>query len=113
MHFQAKIPATANLDINLQVFDIIGRTAPCNSDDWIANQYKIAGNDEKAAIYFHKEESICNALVLLISNNPTANSPSKDSQAIDIAIASWILASKKSHHRFIEKWHLEIVTRSR
>ena len=102
------VPSHASLDINLRMFDVLGRVGtrglwllhhaehgdPDRSEDEVANV--------KAAI-----QRVGETLADMIFNNPILFTPIKDSQAIDVNIACLFLG-RIGCHEVIEKWIQQI-----
>nr|VFK58999.1 MAG: hypothetical protein BECKTUN1418D_GA0071000_10939 [Candidatus Kentron sp. TUN] len=93
-----------NLDINLKLFDVLGRLAIGGT--WL-HWHLTQLPDEDNAIKVETKESIQHhmaAIRELIFNNPTLLLPVKDEQAIDICIAILLLATDVDNIQDIKSW---------
>ena len=114
------VGGSCNLDINLRMFDILGRLALGGL--WLffslplvdlSNQEIDSG--QKAEM---KEEIIeelrnrTNAIKDLLSNNPTLFLPIKDSQVIDISIAVFFLMLERQSESDIRLWLNQLMQRA-
>ena len=102
------IKASSNLDINLKLFDVLGRLALGGL--WI---HWLDENEVEVNEFLRSEiQSYSFAVERLILNNPILLLPIKDDQAIDISIAMLLLTLNKDSHNFIREWFSEIVART-
>ncbi len=104
------VQASSSLDINLKLFDVLGRLAI--KGVWL---YWLDKNEVEVEI--HKSlrneiQSFSVAVEQLILNNPTLFLPIKDDQAIDISIAMLLLILNNDSHSFIREWLSELVVRT-
>ena len=88
----AAVPSHASLDVNLRLFDLVGRIG--SRGLWLLNSAERLGQDGKE----EDEEQVglavqrtAQLLADIIANNPILFTPIKDSQAIDINIACLFL----------------------
>jgi hypothetical protein len=105
------VRTTSSLDINLKLFDVLGRLALMGLWlRWSAERYK----DEKGANEgLMKGSARCvSALKEMISNNGVLLLPIADSQGIDITIASLLLAVDSRNREDLRTWLSEIVNRA-
>lgn len=105
------VRASCNLDVNLALFDLLGRTAMKGVwAYWAALQ---AGDDQaehrKGFLTAYRE--CTSALKAMISGNAVLLSPIKDDQAIDISIAVFLLALDERNRSDIETWLDEMTAR--
>jgi hypothetical protein len=98
-----------NLDINLKQFDLVGRLALFGI--WRYWQSEIVDDKELANSYFTEAQLVARLVIDIVSNNPSLKSPLKDSQGIDIGIASWFLLLFDEHRSFLRSWHYSIIDR--
>lgn len=114
------VGGSCNLDINLRMFDILGRLALGGLWLLISLRFVDLSNqeidsDQKAEM---KEEIIgelrnrTNAIKDLLSNNPTLFLPIKDSQVIDISIAVFFLMLEKQSESDIRLWLNQLMQRA-
>jgi hypothetical protein len=99
-----------SLDINLKMFDVLGRLAL--SGVWA---YSGSRNESDSAVsqsLLQVFQAISEAIKQLVLNNPTLLLPIKDEHAIDISIAVFVMMFDVNNHQFIREWLLEIVNRS-
>jgi hypothetical protein len=90
------------------MFDILGRLALTG----VWNYWRVLNrkeNDESRKKLIQIHEQYCNCIKLLINNNPILLTPLKDDQAIDIAMAIFLLSSNSSNLGFIETWINELL----
>lgn len=78
------------VDVNLRLYDVIGRLSSFGVSLW---WYALSLQDCPSLLEACKEEvtKVCNALIGLLKNNPSSNSPIRDDYAIEIAITSIFL----------------------
>ena len=106
------VHATCSLDINLKLFDLLGRLG--TDGLWAYWMACMCSDEEKET----KEQMVREARMYmssiksLISNNPTLFLPIKDDQAIDIFVAIYLLALDVNNHDDIKKWLTELFGRS-
>ena len=114
------VGGSCNLDINLRMFDILGRLALGGL--WLLLSLRFVDlsnqeidSDQKAEM---KEEIIgelrnrTNAIKDLLSNNPTLFLPIKDSQVIDISIAVFFLMLERQSESDVRLWLNELMQRA-
>ena len=106
------IQGSCGLDVNLKLFDIIGRLAIYGIwSYWGAS----CCPDDRSEV---RERGLlmtleCGAAVKeLISTNPALLLPAKDDQVIDICIAALLLAFHEDDHPYIAGWLAEILGRA-
>lgn len=88
----AAVPSAASLDVNLRLFDLVGRIG--SKGLWLLHSAKLLGQNGKE----EEEEEVrlavqrmAQLLGDIVANNPILFTPIKDSQAIDINIACLFL----------------------
>ena len=100
----AAVPSHASLDVNLRLFDLVGRIG--SRGLWLRHSAGHLGQDGKEE---HEEEvrlavqRTAQLLADIIANNPILFTPIKDSQAIDINIACLFLNGVGSNS-VIREW---------
>ena len=98
------VPSRSSLDINLKLFDILGRIGTRGL--WqlhLVHSLQSAGSLDEAAVAQEALQGTAELLVQVIHNNPILCSPIKDSQAIDINIACLFLY-KAGFVQVIQNW---------
>ena len=87
------VRSDASLDINLKVFDLIGRvgTSGLWTEHFVTRMEGVGGSDAANKMR-ERLQRLAQLVADLISNNPSLNTPIKDSQAIDINIVCLFLA---------------------
>ena len=100
----AAIPSQASLDVNLRMFDILGRVGTLGVwHQFMASRLKKIGTQEDREVVQRNIKSTAQVLMDMIHNNPILHTPIKDDHAIDINIAclflSWIGCAE-----FVRDW---------
>lgn len=97
------VPSQSSLDINLRLFDILGRIG--TQGLWQLHLLdRLTSNSIKEAVVAQEAlERTTQLLVDVIDNNPVLYTPIKDNQAIDINIACLFLY-KVGHEHLIQNW---------
>lgn len=106
------VHASDSLDVNLKLFDILGRLALEGVwSYWTAQKCSTDQAETKAKCEesFH---AISDAVKALISNNPALFLPIKDSQVIDISMAVLVLAINIEQRGDLKNWLMEITHRA-
>ena len=88
------VPSRASLDVNLRLFDLLGRVG--TRGIWLLHRYQQLesnGRTEEAEDVRHRLDDIALLLANILNNNPVLSTPIKDDQAIDINIACLFLKS--------------------
>ena len=120
------VGSPASLDVNLKLFDMIGRLAmrglwliwelsPASGpvlldDDYLSSlpqAFKTSSMDTVKQI-----DRLCHLMMQIVSNNRALLSPLADWQAIDIALAFTLLACRPNAHGAIDEWAEELAKRS-
>ncbi|NTU44057.1 MAG: hypothetical protein HGA99_00835 [Chlorobiaceae bacterium] len=107
------VRASCSLDVNLKLFDLLGRLAIGGIWAYWGASHSTANEDLDAKKQLLQESSMYSeSLKQLINSNPVLLLPVKDEQAIDIFTAVFLLSFERSNHDYLKKWLAEIVTRS-
>ena len=102
------IQSDASLDINLKLFDLVGRVSA--SGLWTLHLVENLGSQETSEVMESvrtRVQSLAQLVADMVSNNPILYTPIKDSQAIDINIACLFLERVGCYH-FIQNWIQQI-----
>jgi len=104
----ASVRAGDFTDVNLKLFDLLGRLGVCGI--WIQNRIAnlVSGEEKLAEDMRAKLDVISDGIADLISHNRGLFLPSKDDQAIDIFLAATVLWSAKRDGD-IQAWLREMV----
>lgn len=105
------VHASSDLDINLKLFDIIGRIAICGL--WTYWNYLRLPDemDDTKKDAWDRIQILMVATKQIISNNPILFLPIKDEQAIDINLLILFLGIDKNNNKDIIVWLSEMVRR--
>lgn len=120
------VGSPASLDVNLKLFDMIGRLAtrglwlawelsPASGpvlldDDYLSSLPEVL---KKSSMDKVKQiDRLCHQMMQIVSNNRALLSPLADWQAIDIALAFTFLACRPNAHGAIDEWAEELAKRS-
>lgn len=120
------VGSPASLDVNLKLFDMIGRLAmrglwlvwelsPASGpvlldDDYLSSLPQAL---KKSSMDTVKQiDRLCHLMMQIVSNNRALLSPLGDWQAIDIALAFTLLACRPNAHGAIDEWAEELAKRS-
>ena len=114
------VGGSCNLDINLRMFDILGRLALGGLWLLLSLRFVDLSNQEiNSGQKAEMKEAIigelrnrANAIKDLLSNNPTLFLPIKDSQVIDISIAIFFLMIEGQSENDIRLWLNELIQRA-
>lgn len=107
------IRPSCKLDVNLKLFDVLGRVAMGGIWTYWHMQVIPERNSDLFQLFENRLRSYFIAIKQLIRNNPILFSPYKDNQAIDITLAIWFLALDSRNHKDIHAWLSELVFRVR
>lgn len=106
------INSSNSLDVNLKMFDIIGRVGIDGIwAFWGADKLQPEDPDAKRANFLEAQEN-ANNIKRLINNNSALFSPASDDQAIDIDIAALLIAFVENSGNNISNWLDGIVEQS-
>ncbi len=100
------------LDVNLKMFDLLGRIAMAGS--WNFGAALLCSEEEDAEQrnqLLSEVEKASVGLQALISNNPVLNSPIQDDQSTDVALAAFLFAISSDGRVFLRSWLREMVSR--
>ncbi len=102
----AAVRPSCGVDVNLKLFDIVGRLALCGLwAYWYVAKSDDSDMGKEIVKAFSKTiENYRVAIKQLISNNPILFTPYKDDQAIDVALAAWFLALDRNSHADLNAW---------
>lgn len=106
------VRASTGLDINLAMFEILGRTALKGIwAYWAASQQneQLSPGRELSLRAYHQ---CAGAIKAMISNNPALFLPAKDSQAVDISLAVFLLGVDQRNWNDIQTWLSELTNRA-
>lgn len=113
MHaISSAIRASCSLDINLKLFDLLGRLGA--GGIWSYWGVRLCSDEERETKQRMLDEARMHAASVkeLITNNPALLLPVRDDQAIDIFTALLLLVLDATNHQFIEDWLEEIIDRA-
>lgn len=115
------IESHASIDINLKLFDLVGRVAlrglwlvwQASTSDLPTVLLEAPDNTPPTtAEALERIDRMCGQLVEIISNNRALFSPVGDWQAIDIALVLTLFATRQDFHNAIDQWLEELANRS-
>lgn len=114
MHaLSAAVRTASPLDVNLKLFDVMGRIALHGL--WLiwANDRtgKLPGSPERRG-RDHRIDTLADQLCSLVSNNPALLTPVADEQVIDLALGFMFLAAQGRRLEHLATWISEIVRRA-
>jgi len=95
------VGSTNPLDINLKLFDLLGRIA---TEGLVCIWFSEQMNEEERAPLLVYIESLKNSIALMINNNPVLSTPIKDDQAIDVFLACMFMTCNNECTEYIVKW---------
>jgi len=98
------VPSQASLDINLRLFDVLGRVGTRGL--WQLHAFQVLdsnGRIEEAETVREQLHGTAMLLADILNNNPILCTPIKDNQAIDINIACLFL-NRVGCHQVIRNW---------
>ncbi len=105
------VHSTNKLDINLKLFEVLGRLALAGI--WTCWKLEISGAaQEKQDDQQREKEILTHHLKLLIINNPTLFLPVKDDHAIDIFLAILFLSRSEENEQDIIHWLLQLLDKA-
>jgi hypothetical protein len=107
----ASISASCSLDVNLKMFDVLGRLALMGLWMYWSASTQEDHEDKKSSTL-----QACRALAVnlsrLIKSNPILLSPIKDNQIIDISMGLLLFSFNENAQKNIENWLIEMLGRS-
>ncbi len=89
------------IDVNLKLFDVLGRLAICGF--WLYQIREVEDEGNIGGIDF-EIKNISTSLRNFIINNPSLLSPLKEDQTIDIMMADLFLLLNNENHIFLKGW---------
>ena len=102
------VPSHAHLDVNLRLFDIVGRVGMTGLWlQYLTQRTRKDGEEHEGQGDFPSTQRLATVLSDIIKSNPILLTPIKDSQAIDINIACLFL-SRNGSSAVITHWIREI-----
>jgi hypothetical protein len=107
------VQASCSLDVNLKLFDLLGRLAVEGIWAYWGAQRCAPEETEQKQGMLDGAETYMSAIKELISNNPALLLPAKDNQSIDVSLAVWLLATDSRNRKDIRNWLSEILKRAR
>lgn len=95
------------VDVNLRLYDVMGRLASYGASLWwyALSLRECPGLIEQCQTQVSK---VANALIGLMKNNPTVNSPIRDDYAIEIGIVSMFL-NQINWQDLLYKWYIRVL----
>ncbi|VTU13477.1 hypothetical protein SRS16CHR_00610 [Variovorax sp. SRS16] len=113
-----------SVDVNLKLFDLLGRLSMSGIwARWFASRLKekiqerdVSGVDAETSVMAQAHSVFLQhmeAAKMLILNNPALRLPATDDQAIDILLATLLLAMDSSNRDFVRNWLADVLERAR
>jgi hypothetical protein len=109
----AAVQGGSLLDVNLKMFDLLGRFAIGGLWSYGAALLCAEGDDARRSLLFAEAAGAAAGVKALISNNPVLYSPIKDDQATDIALAAFLLLIRGDDRSDLSTWLREMIQRIR
>jgi hypothetical protein len=106
------VRGSCSLDVNLKLFDLLGRTATDGIWAYWGATRCPDGQAEQKDKMLDEMRMYASAVKCLVSNNPALLLPIKDDQAIDISIALSLLAIDPNNRQDIRNWLTEMLERA-
>ena len=103
------VQGSSELDVNLKLFDVLGRFAIAGIWSYWSAQHV---DDESRDEFLKGVETTSFVIKQFIWNNPTLLLPMKDNQVIDISIAVLLLMLNPDNRRELVGWLYEIINRA-
>lgn len=103
----------SGLDVNLKLFDLLGRLSTAGLWAFWAASRCSDGDEEAKQRWLHEAATYASSVTPLVLNNPALLLPVKDDQAIDVLIATALLALDERNRSDIQQWHAEMLKRAR
>jgi len=101
------------LDVNLKLFDLLGRLSTAGLWAFWAASRSSNGDEEAKQTWMYEAATYASSVTPLVLNNPTLLLPVKDEQAIDVLIATALLALDVRNRSDIRQWLAEMLKRAR
>lgn len=106
------IKSANNIDINLKLFDILGRISIYGIWlHWQCIKNSEIGDQEKTKEIQSQLHNCSTAIKELIQFNPILFTPYTDNQAVDMALAIWFLSREPSNRKDLHTWLSEMINR--
>ncbi|MCK9204420.1 MAG: hypothetical protein M0P58_08325 [Bacteroidales bacterium] len=105
------IRASNPVDVNLRLFDVLGRIALSGVWTYWLEQVNGFAINKKSDDLKPKIELISLGIVRMIENNSMLYTPYLDSQAIEIGITSWFLAMNSKNLTDLHEWYARLIQR--
>jgi hypothetical protein len=109
----AAVQGGSSLDVNLKMFDLLGRIALSGLWSYGATLLWAEDDDTRRSLFLAEAADAAAGVKALILNNPVLYSPIKDDQATDIALAAFLLLIKGDDRLALGGWMREMVQRIR
>jgi len=106
------IRASGSLDVNLKLFDLLGRLGLEGIWTYWGAVRCGEGGEELRQQLLQETREYASVVKELINNNPILLLPVKDEQAIDVSIAMLLLATDENSCRFVTSWLDELIERA-
>lgn len=107
------IRGSCSLDINLKLFDLLGRLGTDGIWAYWGAMHCTAEEKDLKEARLHEAQMYAEAVKKLIANNPALLLPAKDDQTIDIFIAVSLLVTIGNNRSFIINWLGKMLERAR
>jgi len=101
------------LDVNLKLFDLLGRLSTAGLWAFWAASRSSNGDEEAKQTWMYEAATYASSVTPLVLNNSTLLLPVKDEQAIDVLIATALLALDVRNRSDIRQWLAEMLKRAR
>ena len=108
----AAVPSQASLDVNLRMFDLLGRLGMRGIWHCLAERMSEVGTEDDKPSVQKNLRHIAQTIINMISNNPILNTPIKDDHAIDVNIACLFLRCMGCI-QFVKDWIKQIAHSTR
>ena len=98
------VASGSSLDVNLKLFDVLGRLALCGL--WLSHAREMQserGDNDGVERTTTLIDRLVDGTVQLVMNNPALMTPVKDDHAIDINLSCLFLTSQ-NHRQFVGEW---------
>jgi hypothetical protein len=103
---------SCSLDVNLKLFDLLGRLALDGIWAYWGSQQCSADEAEQKGKMLDEARMYASSVKAFVSNNPALLLPVKDDQSIDISIAASLLALDSGNRDDIRNWLSAILERA-
>ena len=106
------VRSPCSLDVNLKLFDLIGRVGVRGLWTLWAASRPIEDQSEERAQMLEHTAGLARAIKTMISNNPVLLLPVTEDQGIDVALALLLLGLDRANANDIRAWLREMVARA-